>query len=112
MNLKNAFVCAVAVSLLGTAAGYAQEKPFRFPAGKHSGGELRYVNDIPVLMVVGSPEEMGEQFGILAVKPMDLNKLLGGVLKDAGLATFKPLLFSTSRTMFAAFPPDHAWPAP
>src|SRR5438876_2328458 len=46
------------------------ESPFRFPAGKLGDkAELKYVNNIPVLTVAGSPEEMGASVGALALKP-------------------------------------------
>ncbi|HMC64912.1 MAG TPA: hypothetical protein VKI65_08220, partial [Gemmataceae bacterium] len=44
-------------------------EPFRFPEAKHGKGELKYVNGLPVLIVQGTPEEMGEQAAVLAVKP-------------------------------------------
>ena len=51
-------------------------KEFRYAEGKHGKGELRYVNGIPVLLVQGSPTEMGEQIGALALKQLaDLKKL-------------------------------------
>lgn len=43
-------------------------KPFAYKVGKHGKGELKYVNGIPVLILEGTPEEMGEQMGELAVK--------------------------------------------
>src|SRR5262245_46982923 len=43
--------------------------PFRYPEGRHGRGELRYVNGLPVLRLNGTPAELGEQAGILAVKP-------------------------------------------
>ncbi|MCG8648676.1 MAG: C45 family peptidase [Pirellulales bacterium] len=55
------------VALGGVAC--AQPKLFRYPEGKHGKGELRYHQDIPVLTIEGSPNEMGEQFGVLALKP-------------------------------------------
>src|SRR5262245_33954248 len=108
MNLTNAFFSAIALSAFCAPSLSAEEKPFRFPEGKHAKGALKYVNDVPVLMVQGTPEEMGEQFGTLAVKPIDLDKLLQSVLKTGGLSTLKPLLFSVSRKMYDAFPLDHA----
>ena len=105
MKLKNLLVV---VALFGASVAPAQEKPFRFPAGKHGGGELKYVSDLPVLMLAGSPEEMGEQFGILAVKPADLPKLLGSVLKAGGYEVVKPLLFNVSKSMYPQFPAAHA----
>ena len=44
-------------------------EPFRYPEGRYDKGELRYINGIPVLTVGGSPEEIGEQIGVLALKP-------------------------------------------
>lgn len=35
--------------------------------GKNNQGELRYIDGVPVLLLKGSPEEMGEQTGVLAV---------------------------------------------
>jgi len=44
-------------------------EPFRFPEKRHGKGELKYVNKVPVLRVEGTPEEIGEQVGVLALKP-------------------------------------------
>jgi hypothetical protein len=56
------------VLLAASAAGRAAE-PFRFPEGKLGDkGELKYQNGLPVLVVRGSPEEMGEAVGVLALK--------------------------------------------
>ena len=61
------FLC-VAILCLGSATGFAGD-PFRYPEGRHDKGELRYINGIPVLTAVGSPEEIGSQIGVLALKP-------------------------------------------
>ena len=45
-------------------------EPFRYPEAKHGKGELRYVNGIPVLTVRGRPEEIGEQVGVLGLRPI------------------------------------------
>jgi hypothetical protein len=55
----------------GTTAPAAE--PFRFPEAKHKGGELKYINDLPVLTLQGTPEELGEQAAVLtaaSVKPL------------------------------------------
>src|SRR5207244_11812823 len=44
-------------------------EPFRLPEQKHGQGELKYINGLPVLMVEGTPEAIGEQAAFLAVKP-------------------------------------------
>lgn len=43
-------------------------EPFRYQVGKHGQGELKYINDIPVLLLAGTPKEMGEQTGVLAAR--------------------------------------------
>jgi len=51
-----------------TAVEAQRAEPFRYEAGKHGKGELKYVEDIPVLILQGIPEQMGEQSGVLAVR--------------------------------------------
>ena len=63
--------------------------PFRYPEAKHGKGELRYINQVPVLLVAGTPEEIGEQMGVLAIRPA------AGLL--TGIA-----LFQRARTRSAA----------
>src|SRR5262245_54025562 len=61
-------LCLAAGSLSAPAA-----EPFRYPEGKHKGGELKYINDLPVLTVDGTPEELAEQAATLtaaATKPL------------------------------------------
>src|SRR4051812_34706257 len=63
---------ALALSWLPPAAGRADPKAdeaFHFPAGRlGTKAELKYVNGLPVLVVGGTPEEMGTAVGALAVK--------------------------------------------
>src|SRR5712691_8821719 len=56
------------VSFTVPSAGQPKER--LYTEGKHKQGELKYVNQIPVLIVAGSPEEMGEQAGALTVGPL------------------------------------------
>ncbi|HKB38426.1 MAG TPA: C45 family peptidase [Gemmataceae bacterium] len=51
------------------ASAAAPAERFRFPEKRHGKGELKYINKIPVLKVEGTPEEIGEQIGVLALKP-------------------------------------------
>jgi hypothetical protein len=43
--------------------------PFRFPEARHGPAELAYRDGIPILRVGGTPEEVGEQLGVLSVRP-------------------------------------------
>src|SRR5262245_45490912 len=49
--------------------------PFRFPEARHGQGALRYHGAAPVLVVGGTPEEVGEQMGVQSVRPAP--RLLG-----------------------------------
>ncbi len=56
---------AVAIlAMLAVSAARAAETR-SFTEGRSGGGELKYINDLPVLMVVGTPEEMGRQTAVL-----------------------------------------------
>jgi hypothetical protein len=94
--------------LLAIAAGQPAGGNFRYPEGKHAKGELRYRNGIPVLTVEGTPEEMGEQLGVLGAKSaLELQQYFKELVKQQGLETAYPLLIKVGKTMEARFPPDH-----
>jgi hypothetical protein len=78
----------------------------RFPEAKSGKGELKYVNEIPVLTVEGTPEEIGTQFGELALKPAK-KPLLGRVdsyMKQIGWQDQFPKMLKYSWLVFANFP--------
>ncbi len=81
------------------------DEPFRFKEAKHGKGELKFVNGVPVLSVAGTPEEIGEQMGVLGVKPaaqaIDVFK---GVLKQQGLELLMPLLVRFGEAQIAKYP--------
>ena len=57
------------LGLFVPAAGQASgAEPFRYKEGEHGKGKLKYVDGVPVLILEGSPKEMGEQTGVLAVR--------------------------------------------
>lgn len=66
-------LAAVALFVL-TAPAFAQPAPkpgaapFRYKEGEHGKGKLTYVEGVPVLFLDGTPEQMGEQTGVLAVR--------------------------------------------
>jgi isopenicillin-N N-acyltransferase like protein len=83
-------------------------EPFRYPEAKHGKGELRYANGIPVLTVRGTPEEIGEQVGVLGLRP--IKPLFGRIHEFAKawhMEAIFPLLLKTGNIMTAQFPPDH-----
>jgi len=60
-------VCAsYGLSVLAPVAPAAE--PFRYRAGEHGKGKLTHLDGVPVLILQGSPAEMGEQTGVLAAR--------------------------------------------
>ena len=57
-----------------------------FPEASHAGGTLRYIQGVPVVTVTGTPDQIGEQFGVLAIKNAPaLDALFDNFLKDTGI---------------------------
>jgi hypothetical protein len=96
---------------LAAAPAVAADKrvPFRFPEGKHGDrAVLKYINDLPVLIVEGGPEEIGEAVGKLAVKPSprSLDYPLD-LLKHHKVEALWGLFVRAGTEMSRQFPPDH-----
>jgi isopenicillin-N N-acyltransferase like protein len=79
-----------------------------FKEGRSGGGELKYINDLPVLIVSGTPEEIGEQKAALtgdAVK-----KLIGYpkmMLEKWSREDRLPKYLERSKAIAAQLPQDH-----
>jgi hypothetical protein len=106
--------------LLGFLITPAQGESFRFPEKKHGKGELKYRDGIPVLVLDGTPEEIGEQAAVLGVKPASrLLKYPGDVLQailkrrvpegfyKTAYAAAWSLFTRTADNLLRSFPPDH-----
>jgi isopenicillin-N N-acyltransferase like protein len=80
-------------------------EPFRYPEGTHGKGSLKYVNSVPVLVVEGTPAEIGEQIGVLAVKPAErLPAVVKEFLKARGWEAAYPLLIKAGDGLLLRFP--------
>lgn len=79
-----------------------------FPAAKHKGGELRLIEGVPVLTLRGKPAEMGEQFGILAIRNApDLTALHQQFLKDSGQEKLYPSIVKVAKEFLKPNFPKH-----
>jgi isopenicillin-N N-acyltransferase like protein len=86
----------------------SQGTVFQYPIGKHKAGELKMVNDVPVLVVSGSPEEIGEQIGVLAMRPAPhLKDIPRDLLKQRKAEYLYPFLLQIGKTMLPRFPDDY-----
>jgi hypothetical protein len=92
---------------LARAAACADE-PFRYPEASGEHGQLRYLNQIPVLSVEGSPREMGEQLGVLGLKPATrfLNTA-DEIVAQYGWQTIYQLVLKSGNILSPRFPADH-----
>jgi predicted choloylglycine hydrolase len=96
---------ALLASLAAPAPARAAAAPFRFPAGRHGKAELKYVNGIPVLIVSGTPREIGSAVGALALKPARrVVSYPRGLLKALDLDRTWALFLNTGKAMFKQFP--------
>src|SRR5438132_3799895 len=84
------------------------ETPFRYPEGKHGKGELKYEKSIPILRVEGTPEEIGQQMAVLAVKPAKrILDFPAELLEKLEIRGALPVLALAGEAMLAHFPADH-----
>lgn len=99
-------VCVLAVLVLAVPVGAADK---RFPEAKSGKGELKYVNGLPVLTLEGTPEEIGKQFGELALTPAK-KPLIGRVdayMKQMGWEKQFPTMVKFAGLVFVAIPKDN-----
>ncbi|HJZ54705.1 MAG TPA: C45 family peptidase [Gemmataceae bacterium] len=100
-------IALVAILIL-TPAATAVEPIDSFPPAKQGNGELRYINKVPVLVLRGKPAEMGEQFGMLAIRNApDLTGLHQRFLQDAGQERRYPYIVAAASRLKPNFPEHH-----
>lgn len=98
----------VLLMVLVVAAPATTKEPFRYPEAKHGKGELKYVNGVPVLTVAGTPEEIGEAVGVLALKPAQgYTQVAKDFLKKTSLDKAWPILVKSCEAMLKRMPPAY-----
>jgi predicted choloylglycine hydrolase len=108
-------LAAVALALLTAVADVHQacraaepEKPFRYPEGRTRNGELKYRNGLPVLVVSGTPQEMGAAVGVLGLKPSERTLTYPReLLKMNGGEMFYSTCVGAGLNMVKHFPDDY-----
>jgi isopenicillin-N N-acyltransferase like protein len=79
-----------------------------FQPAKHGQGELKQIQGVPVLVVRGTPAEMGEQYGVLAVKNApDFERFQNNFFKDAKLENKTGMMKLLARRLAAGMPKHH-----
>ena len=99
-----AVVCLLSCSVFAAHA----DEPFRYPTGRLGNAEMRYINDLPVLTVGGSPQEIGTAVGALALKPgRRILPFTRELLKAEHSEGAWPLFVRVGKGMVTHFPADY-----
>jgi hypothetical protein len=86
----------------------AAEAPFRYPEGQHGQGRLQYVGPIPVLTIQGTPKELGEQLGRLALRPASqLPRAADQLVAQYGWQAIYSLVMKSGNVLLPRFSQDH-----
>ena len=102
------FILVMLISTCAIVSGVEASEPFRYPEGRHGKGELRYINKVPVLIVEGTPAEIGEQVGVLALKPAaKIAKLVQDYANSQIPEALRPLVTLTTTAMYSHFPVEY-----
>jgi hypothetical protein len=104
---------AALVGLTSALSDIRAGEPFRFPEGKYGKGELKYINDLPVVILAGTPEEIGEQMRMLTrsaspylfTYPAKFLKSKGQGLGSPNLSGWADLI-QLGQRMLDHFPPE------
>lgn len=99
--------CLIIGLLLSPAVAYGEEA-FRYTEGTYKKAELKYINELPVLCLEGTPEEMGQQAAAMVTPAakflVDYPKELLAVI---GHQDQWPRLIQQGQSMVSQFPADH-----
>ena len=88
------------------------DEPFRYPEGKHARGELKYIQGVPVLVVEGTPSEIGEQVAMLAGKPAKRltnypKEVVSHLATPLGMKVLWPVIVNQGKKLHENFPDDY-----
>ncbi len=98
-------VVAVSAVVWGLAGDGLKGASFRYPEGCYGQAALRYVNGIPVLTLVGTPEDMGTAAGVLALRPgRRMANYPDDLLREFHLRHLRWPLVLAGRQMVSRFP--------
>jgi isopenicillin-N N-acyltransferase like protein len=88
-----------------TASHARAADPFAFAPATHGAATLERVGKIPVLVVRGTPEEMGDQLGALLAQPLEyLSSKKEALLAGFGMPALPGIALKMGTLMAAQFP--------
>jgi len=106
--LRPAFSRFILLLLILAAVPAQAEESYRFREGSYKKGELRYINGLPVLIVQGTPAEIGEQEAALTIDvAKDVIAYPKEVLRLIGHEEWWPKFVKMGQSLLPQFPEDH-----
>jgi isopenicillin-N N-acyltransferase like protein len=106
--MRKGFWLATLVVGFSICVSSGAEPSKTFPDAKHGQGEMKHVNGMPVLFLRGTPSEIGEQYGVLAVKNApDLDGFQNNFFKDARIEGKAKLIMLLARRLTTGMPKHH-----
>ena len=98
---------SLGLSLVLALPAFAADK--RLPEARFDKGELKYVNGVPVLTLEGTPDEIGKQFGVLALEPANkpLLSRVNSYMKQMGWEKQFPTMLRFAGLVYAQFPKNN-----
>ena len=105
-HLRTFFVAVFVVLVVNLLSPAGED--FHYPTAKSGKGQLQVIAGVPILVVQGKPEEIGEQWGVLCLKPASgMVKLADGFVKDHGWGALYPMMLKVGSLIEPQFPPDY-----
>jgi isopenicillin-N N-acyltransferase-like protein len=95
---------ALCIAILFASQVQAAE-PSRYTPAEYKTGKLQFIEGIPVVTISGTPEEMGEQLGVLCKTPLqNLLSKKDEIAHGLGLQQAPNILVKSSRLAVGSFP--------
>lgn len=108
MTRRSLLLASLVLVFLGGAARARAEDGFRFREGRFEGGELKYRSGLPVLVVQGTPQEIGRQEAALTAKGAEgLLDYPRQMLRLFKREEYLPVMLATGGRLLPQFPRDH-----
>lgn len=96
------------VALAIWAVPLEADELYRYQPGTHQGGQLGYISGLPVLVLEGTPEQMGrQQAAFTAQAAREIVEHPRNLLAKVGREERWPELLAASRPLKAQIPDDH-----
>lgn len=97
-----------AILFLFVLPGLVRAEERIYPEVEHGTGKLRYINDVPVFVASGSPEQIGEAYAKLVILPAEeLMKRVPEFTRRMGVEKLFPMIVKSGDTLIRRMPEEY-----